>query len=335
MIQPTYGTLQNLFSDRVFRIPHYQRFYSWRAQQRQDLFDDIVKLAKRDGDNHHFMATVVCHRTQELKPVGAKEYRLYDIVDGQQRLTTLIIILKTIELMLPKDSDDRTELRKILVKQDDNLILLQTNNINDNIFNSFLRQGRTPKKKDIQTHADRNLRDAIRDCSKFVTDWEAREGNVMSLLRLVSNRLGFVIYDTEDERVVYTIFEVLNSRGLAVDWLDKCKSILMERAFELATTVDARDAAIESLQKLWGNIYKEVAEVDLSGQEILRVAATLRFGPSKSKPPQATEALECFRNACKKPDDPRQLAEVLYDVTKKLVRLEKKALPDRVWVNAP
>jgi len=322
MIQPTYGTLQNLFSERVFRIPHYQRFYSWKAKQRRDLFEDLQKLADRGGDNHHFMATIVCHRTQIVKAVGATEYRLYDIVDGQQRLTTLIIIMKAIELSLPMDSNDRTDLQKILVKRDENLILLQSNNSNENILNRFLREGRKPKKDDIETHADRNLQDAIRDCSQFVKEWTADRGDVMSLLRLVSNRLGFVFYDTEDERVVYTIFEVLNSRGLTVDWLDKCKSLLMGRAFELAKTDEARDAAIESLQKLWGNIYKEIAEVDLAGQEILRVAATLHFGSSKSKPLQADEALESFRDACKKPDDPRKLAEALYDITKKLVRLE-------------
>ena len=60
MIQPRYDTLQSLFSNRVFRIPHYQRFYSWRTRQREDLFGDLKKLAHRKDDNHHFMATIVC-----------------------------------------------------------------------------------------------------------------------------------------------------------------------------------------------------------------------------------------------------------------------------------
>jgi len=94
MIQPTYGVLQTLFADRVFRIPHYQRFYSWRNRQRQDLFSDLRKLATQAEDQHHFMATLVCYRTPETKSVGANQYRVYDIVDGQQRLTTLIILLK-------------------------------------------------------------------------------------------------------------------------------------------------------------------------------------------------------------------------------------------------
>ena len=107
MIEPRYGVLQTLFADRVFRIPHYQRFYSWQKRQRDDLFDDLKKLATGREDQHHFMATIVCHRTSETKDVGAVQYRIYDVVDGQQRLTTLILLLKSIELALPEASEDR------------------------------------------------------------------------------------------------------------------------------------------------------------------------------------------------------------------------------------
>ena len=75
MIEPRYGILQTLFADRVFRIPHYQRFYSWQKRQRDDLFSDINRLAKESADRHHFMATIVCYRTTETKDVGASQYR--------------------------------------------------------------------------------------------------------------------------------------------------------------------------------------------------------------------------------------------------------------------
>jgi hypothetical protein len=65
--------------------------------------------------------------------------------------------------------------------------------------------------------------------------------------RMEYHRLGFVAYDTEDPRVVYSLFEVLNSRGLAVDWLDKTKSVL---AYELDATAAAQQAELESLQTL-------------------------------------------------------------------------------------
>ncbi len=324
MVEPTYATLKKLFADRVFRVPHYQRFYSWQSRQREDLFSDLFKLAERGDDNHHFMATLVCHRTNEIKTVGDTEYRLYDIVDGQQRLTTLVLTLKSIELALEEGSEERRDLARLVVKRDGNLILLQTNNANEHIFNAFLRDGREPSQVDIRTHADRNLQAAIKECAKFVDRWQQEQGNIMSLLRLVQNRLGFVIYDTEDRKVVYSIFEVLNSRGLVVDWLDKCKSIMMGRAFELAASEEAAAATINTLQGIWGNIYREISDVNVPGQEILRVTATLHYGEVQSRPYSAEEALELLRVECNGPDKPRQIAERVLEVTQKLVRLDKK-----------
>jgi uncharacterized protein with ParB-like and HNH nuclease domain len=157
VIEPRYAVLQTLFADRVFRIPHYQRFYSWQRRQREDLFNDLNKLAGGKEDQHHFMATIVCHKTSETKDVGAAQYRVYDIVDGQQRLTTLILLLKCIELALDPASEDRRDLAKTLVKRDGHLILLQTNNANEHNFNRFIREGQPPDKSDIQTYSDRNL----------------------------------------------------------------------------------------------------------------------------------------------------------------------------------
>jgi hypothetical protein len=197
MIEPRYGVLQTLFADRVFRIPHYQRFYSWQKRQRDDLFTDLEKLATGGADQHHFMATIVCHRTAETKDVGATQYRVYDIVDGQQRLTTLILLLKAIELALPDGSEDRNDLAKTLVKRDGNLILLQTNNVNEFNFNRYIREGVPPSKAEIETHSDRNLASAIQECQQFVQSWKSSQ-DILSLMRLLLHRLGFVVFDTED-----------------------------------------------------------------------------------------------------------------------------------------
>jgi hypothetical protein len=321
MIEPRYGVLQTLFADRVFRIPPYQRFYSWQKRQRKDLFDDLEKLATGSADQHHFMATLVCHRTEETKDIGAAQYRLYDVVDGQQRLTTLILLLKSIELALPESSEDRRELTRTLVKRDGHLILLQTNNANAFIFNRFIREGVTPNGKEIETHSDRNLASAIQECQRFVDSWKSAPKDILSLMRLVLHRLGFVVFDTEDSRVVYTIFEVLNSRGLAVDWLDKTKSVLMGRMYELSLTTSAAEAEIEALQSIWSLIYREIAKEDVPGEEILRVTATLYYGPGQGKPRSAEDSLDLLRQECETFATPREISQRLLDVARNLVEL--------------
>jgi hypothetical protein len=211
-------------------------------------------------------------------------------------------------------------LAELLVKRDGHLILLQTNNTNEFIFNRFIREGIGPSKSDLQTHSDRHLGNAIRACKRFVESWKS-ESSLLSLMRLILHRLGFVVFDTEDSRIVYTVFEVLNSCGLAVDWLDKTKSVLMGRMYELSTTSLVAEAEIESLQGIWSNIYREIATEDVPGEEILRITATLYYGPGQGKPRSADDSLELLRQECSSFQKPKQISTRLLDVARKLAAL--------------
>jgi Protein of unknown function DUF262 len=68
MIEPRYGVLQTLFADRVFRIPHYQRFYSWQKRQREDLFADIRKLAREPTTRLWLAFENLARNTPSTKP---------------------------------------------------------------------------------------------------------------------------------------------------------------------------------------------------------------------------------------------------------------------------
>ena len=58
MFKPKFLTFAQLLEKRLFRIPQYQRAYSWRGAQRQDMFNDIGQLQEKPG-TWHFMATIV------------------------------------------------------------------------------------------------------------------------------------------------------------------------------------------------------------------------------------------------------------------------------------
>lgn len=321
MIEPKYKNLNTLFTDRVFKIPKYQRYYSWGSKQRGDLFGDIRQLKEKGVDRDHFMATIVCYKTDEVKELGSREYRVYDIVDGQQRITTLIILIKCIHNALDP-GEEKDELGKVIVKSDGHLVLLQTNNTNQFLFNNFIRHGNFPQKGSVKTHADQNIYQGIKECNEFVTNWSADYGTPLSLLRIIKNKLGFVVFDTDDSRVVYSLFEVLNSRGLAVDWLDKCKSSLMGIAYENAESEGARISYIDELNDLWGNVYRELSKHPVPGQEVLRVAATLHTGPESGKPQKAESALKSLADFCNSADDTVRVSCWILNVAKKLVQLQ-------------
>lgn len=318
-IQPQYLSLSKLLDRRLFRIPDYQRAYSWTSQQRKDLFEDLTKTHAKGKDEGHFMAAVVCLRrgTQDL---GTDEFQVLDVVDGQQRITTLIVLLKAICLTLdPKHGPEKKfldELSDLLVKPDsDELLLLQTNHDSSHYFSDFLRKGKSVAAATAKTTADRQILSAIEDCQQFLRKWKANGNDLLSLGALLKNRLYFLLHEIEEEKAVYTVFEVLNSRGLSVSWLDRLKSILMGIAFELPKADN--DALIKELHTKWRDIYAVIGLRQGLSTEALRFAATLRAATAPSRPMSEEDSVHALRDsALNSAKRLRQVAFWLLEVTK-------------------
>ncbi|MBF6571351.1 MAG: DUF262 domain-containing protein [Candidatus Binataceae bacterium] len=218
-------------------------------------------------------------RKEEKKQIVADQFAVVEIVDGQQRLTTLIILLRAIQKALnPADKDEKKladELAQLLVKDDKHtLLLLQTNHDTSHIFADYIRDGITPN-PDANTSADQNIVDAIAECERFVTDWKAMVGSLVELIRIIRHRLSAVFHVVGDERLVYRVFELLNSRGLDVASIDKFKSRLMGLIFEDGANA-GRDEAIKELHLIWREIYRTIGKQQRLTTETLRFAATLR-----------------------------------------------------------
>ena len=303
-IQPQHFSLGTLFADRLFRIPEYQRAYAWQSKQRLDLFDDIIKVQASGNEAEHFMATLVGLRRRKIS-VAAHQYVEIDVVDGQQRLTTLTILLKAISKALNRsdkvEAKRAEEIDALLVKGDDlSLLLLQTNHDSSHVFVDYLREGTVPSGKVAGTVADRNLTEAIAECEEFVSEWPERAGaTLVDLLGIVRNRLTVIFHEIEDEGLVYTVFEVLNSRGLDVTWFDKLKSLLMALVFEHGDKGSRRDT-IEELHGLWKQIYTTIGLRQTLNKETLRFAGTLRAETCPNRPLSEEDAVEVLTSRCGK-----------------------------------
>ncbi len=93
-------SLREIFTQKIFRIPDYQRGYAWEEEQLKDLWQDIKNLY--DNDRPHYMGMI---GVEPLSPKRYKKwggvnldihkgiYTFYHIVDGQQRFLTLIVLL--------------------------------------------------------------------------------------------------------------------------------------------------------------------------------------------------------------------------------------------------
>jgi hypothetical protein len=272
-LNPKHVTLHGLLLGRLFRIPDYQRAYAWEKKQREDLFNDIDEVHRTGQD--HFMATVVC-LARDKRQIVADEYQAVEVVDGQQRITTFVILLKAIEKALDaKKSDEgkiKREISEMLVKSDDHsLLLLQTNHDSSSVFIDYIRQGLI-KEGDIKTAADHNLITAAFDCEAYVAKWKGEHG-LVKLVTVLRNKLSLIYHELVDEAAVYRVFEVLNSRGLDVKWIDKVKSQLMALIFTNADS-GARADAINEMRVIWKDIYWTLGLRGGLGDEALRFAGT-------------------------------------------------------------
>lgn len=295
-IQPQLLSLSGLLNKRLFRIPQYQRAYSWRARHREDLFGDIISTWRAGSDRQHFMATMVGLR-REKRLIGTDEYQVVEIVDGQQRLTALILLLKAITKTVDRSCQEGKrigrELDETLVKPDKaSLLLLQTNHDISNYFADYLRTGNHPS-SDLATNlADRELLLAMEECEQFVMQCNEKGLPTMDLVTLLKNRLTFVFHEIGDEALVYTVFEVLNSRGLEVSWFDRLKSMLMAIVFEAK---ENSPEITNEVHRIWSDIYLCVGLRIGMSTESLRFAACLREKYAPSRLPSEEDAVAILR----------------------------------------
>ena len=89
--------ITDLFNDRYFEIPRYQRGYAWEKQHIRELFDDIKEAI--DSNSSHYIGTVVLSKC-------ATDPKKFFVVDGQQRLTTITLLIAQL-LQSIKDCDTK------------------------------------------------------------------------------------------------------------------------------------------------------------------------------------------------------------------------------------
>lgn len=302
MLNPEYKPLSVILERKLFNIPEYQRHYSWQTKQRNDLFEDIKKsiLSQNDSQKkNHFMATIVCLKTKETVLIGGYYFDKYDIVDGQQRLTTLVILLKAISKELG-DNVVATDLNRLLFKSECSLPILKSNHDKNDILCNYLQNGNHPSiNNNDKSHADNNLAKAIKECEDFV---KSEIINPLDLLCFINNNLHFIFLSMVDESAVYTVFEVLNSRGLDVDWLDKCKSLLMGLLYEKTNNVSNDNTFNNHLKVIhqhWANIYATIGIRKIQGYEVVRFSATLKnIDKDLRKVMSPESALDFFKEDC-------------------------------------
>ncbi len=103
--------MANFLNDtKQFVIPIYQRTYSWTEKQCEQLWDDIIKVSQNEKNPGHFIGSIVSIEKGINQASGVDQYL---VIDGQQRLTTLTLLLYAFSKALEKQGNTEVTAKKI------------------------------------------------------------------------------------------------------------------------------------------------------------------------------------------------------------------------------
>ena len=246
LMTPSTTSLSGLLGNGLtYRVPVFQRDYSWKEDNWIDLWEDIKILLNTGKD--HYMGAVV------LQKVGEKEFL---VIDGQQRFTTLsLLALATIKkiqdlidagIEAENNTERISELRRAFLGQKDPASLhysskLFLNENNDPFYQRNLLQIIAPQNERTLIDSDRLLWQAFNFFYDKIGElFPNATGTDLAtfLSKSIGDKTMFIKIEVEDELSAYTLFETLNYRGVDLTVSDLLKNYL----FSLITPADLRIA---------------------------------------------------------------------------------------------
>lgn len=242
----------------VYRVPKYQRDYSWNKDQWEELWQDILSVStyapEEDRESSHYLGYIVIKKTDSQSGEGILNY---DIIDGQQRIATLSLLTLAVIKVL-EDLGHNTPAINLRQKY---IGLIETktgapkNKLVLNINNESYYKNRLSILRDWeQVHPDRPSNKLLKKAFDFFlnkieenNDLKNNEDALVDLIEITLNKVIFTEMTVLNEEKAYKLFETLNARGVQLSAVDLLKNYL----FSLAVN----DDDLETMEDIWGNLY--------------------------------------------------------------------------------
>lgn len=257
-----------------YRIPRFQRDYSWTEEEWEDLWQDLLGALRPGGEPAHYMGYLVLQSSDD---------KTFDVIDGQQRLTTIsmfvLAILKSLRRLVETGVDADANQRR--VDQITNSYIgfldpvtlvarpkLTLNRNNNSYWQSYLVPlGHLPSRGfRASEHA---LRKAFEwfdaAVAKHVASDQDKGRALAQLLEDASDRLFFTVITVTDELNAYRVFETLNARGVRLSATDLLKNYL----FSVLDRGEQVDHELLTLEERWERMVGRLGAEDFP--DFLRV----------------------------------------------------------------
>lgn len=274
-------TYQELvFSNSEFQIPAFQRDYCWSKEEWDELWQDICEIIESEDDDEHFMGFVV---------LGNQNNNVYDIVDGQQRLTTLsLVFLAMVDHIskLEEKGNERngsitqaeTLLNKYLRsnKNGDSVPKLRLNRSNHDFYSDYLLTGKNYSEKSVPESA-KNLDKAFKYFKSHISKMHQPLTQFQELLGKIGRKLLFAVITVNDELNAYKIFETLNARGVKLTASDLLKNHILNTTYNNTKSYEQ----VKDIETQWNAIVERIPEDDFT--KFLRIHWMSRTGLVRAK----------------------------------------------------
>lgn len=275
------GTLtslnQLLRREWLFEIPIYQRGYAWEEENLRDLWDDLFYL----GNKQHYFGTILLKRTGKKTKAGWKTFHYYEVIDGQQRLTTTLILLRELIAQIKEDGDEGGAGQVSRLEEDyigtPHHYKLTIGGDDRFFFHDSILAGTSATP---QTRAQKRLKGS-QDFSRDRFN-QQREELGDQYLDFLSNfkdridRLEVMLYIVPSNAEAVRMFETVNDRGRPLTNLEKTKSILMYASYLVVHDRTALDKLLDELNGHFAAIYRSFQDIE-EGLGIRDVGDTQRY----------------------------------------------------------
>ena len=246
-------TIREILSARKFYIDYYQREYKWQTKQVEELINDLIGVflhqyvPGQDREqvanyDHYFLGSVIISRK------GGKDY----VIDGQQRLTTLSLLIMWLLHRLKENGEDPADLAQLVYsrkhgKVSFNLDVEERRAVMEAIFNN------TSIDEDGLSESCQNMLARYREIPDIFPDDLESEPLPFFADWLIEN-VHLVEITAYSDDVAYTIFETMNDRGLSLSPTDMLKGYL------LANITNEGDRAAATVE--WKRLINELRSQD-------------------------------------------------------------------------
>lgn len=207
---------------KQYIIPMFQRTYSWEQKQWHTLWEDLMELVEDSVYDTHFIGSIVSIPVN-ANPTGVQQFL---VIDGQQRLTTLLILLAALRDRTKELGDEElsSEIHETMLvnrfKKGEEYFKLLPTQVDKETFKKII------KKEDFQNLSDSNLVKAyfyfVKQLADDDLDYERMKTLILHSLSIVS-----IVLSTDDNP--YLVFESLNAKGQPLTEADLIRNYLFMR----------------------------------------------------------------------------------------------------------